>query len=91
MVSGGVPAAMAPAVADFLTVLADRESLFVCTSRLLEAACAAPRSCAMTAHVMSPLTDTSHELSAESLITVRHSAVTAALPPRALLSYDVRP
>jgi len=43
-------------------------------------------------HIVTPyLTDTSHQLSAQSPITVRHSAFTATLPPRALVSYDIRP
>ncbi len=44
------------------------------------------------AHIVTPyLTDTSHQLSAQSPIRVRHSAFTATLPPRALVSYDIRP
>jgi glucuronoarabinoxylan endo-1,4-beta-xylanase len=37
------------------------------------------------------LTDTSHELSAQSPIMVRNSAFTATLPPRSLVTYDIRP
>ena len=42
------------------------------------------------AHVTPYLTDTSHELSAQSPITVRNSAFTATLPPRSLVTYDIR-
>jgi O-glycosyl hydrolase len=42
------------------------------------------------AHVTPYLTDTTHELSAQSPITVRNSAFTATLPPRSLVSYDIR-
>jgi glucosylceramidase len=42
------------------------------------------------AHVTPYLTDSSHELSAQSLIAVRKSAFTATLPPRSLVSYDIR-
>ena len=42
------------------------------------------------AHVTPYLTDTSHELSAQSLITVSNSTFTAPLPPRSLVSYDIR-
>jgi glucosylceramidase len=42
------------------------------------------------AHVAPYLTDTSHKLSAQSPITVRNSAFTATLPPRSLVTYDVR-
>ncbi len=41
-------------------------------------------------HVTPYLTDTSHELSAQSPITVRNSAFTATLPPRSLVTYDIR-
>lgn len=37
------------------------------------------------------LTDTTHELSAETPITVRNNAFTATLPPRSLVTYDIRP
>jgi glucuronoarabinoxylan endo-1,4-beta-xylanase len=37
------------------------------------------------------LTDTSHQLSAQSPSTVRNSAFTASLPPRSLVTYDIRP
>ncbi len=42
------------------------------------------------AHVTPYLTDTSHKLSAQSPITVRNSAFTAILPPRSLVTYDIR-
>jgi O-glycosyl hydrolase len=42
------------------------------------------------AHVTPYLTDTSHELSVQSPITVRNSAFTATLPPRSLVTYDIR-
>jgi O-glycosyl hydrolase len=42
------------------------------------------------AHVTPYLTDTSHELSAQSPITVRNSAFTATLPPRSFVTYDIR-
>ena len=42
------------------------------------------------AHLTPYLTDTSHELSAQSPITVRNSAFTATLPPRSLVTYDIR-
>jgi O-glycosyl hydrolase len=42
------------------------------------------------AHVTPYLTDTSHELSAQPPLTVRNSAFTAALPPRSLVTYDIR-
>jgi O-glycosyl hydrolase len=42
------------------------------------------------AHVTPYLTDTSHQLSAQSPITVRNSAFTATLPPRSLVTYDIR-
>lgn len=42
------------------------------------------------AHITPYLTDTSHELSAQSPITVRNSAFTATLPPRSLVTYDIR-
>ncbi|MGH2886256.1 MAG: glycoside hydrolase family 30 beta sandwich domain-containing protein, partial [Solirubrobacteraceae bacterium] len=41
-------------------------------------------------HVTPYLTDTSHELSAQSPIAVRNSTFTATLPPRSLVSYEVR-
>jgi O-glycosyl hydrolase len=37
------------------------------------------------------LTDTTHELSAQTPIRVRNSAFTATLPPRSFVSYDMRP
>jgi glucuronoarabinoxylan endo-1,4-beta-xylanase len=42
------------------------------------------------AHVTPYLTDTSHQLSAQTPITVRNSAFTAILPPRSLVTYDIR-
>ena len=42
------------------------------------------------AHVTPYLTDTSHELSAQAPITVRNNAFTATVPPRSLVSYDIR-
>jgi O-glycosyl hydrolase len=42
------------------------------------------------AQVTPYLTDTSHERSAQSPITVRNSAFTATLPPRSLVTYDIR-
>ena len=42
------------------------------------------------AHVTPYLTDTTHQLSAQTPITVRNSAFTATLPPRSLVSYDIR-
>ena len=42
------------------------------------------------AHVTPYLTDSSHDLSAQAPITVRNSAFTATLPPRSLVSYDIR-
>jgi len=42
------------------------------------------------AHVTPYLTDTSHQLSAQSAIAVTDSAFTATLPPRSLVTYDIR-
>ncbi|HEX6525528.1 MAG TPA: glycoside hydrolase family 30 beta sandwich domain-containing protein [Streptosporangiaceae bacterium] len=42
------------------------------------------------AHVTPYLTDATHQLSAQSPITVRNSAFTATLPPRSLVTYDIR-
>lgn len=42
------------------------------------------------AHVTPYLTDTTHGLSAQHPITVRNSAFTATLPPRSLVTYDIR-
>ena len=42
------------------------------------------------AHVTPYLTDTTHELSAQSPITVGNSAFTATLPPRSLVTYEIR-
>jgi O-glycosyl hydrolase len=41
-------------------------------------------------HVTPYLTDTSHDLSAQSAITVAGHAFTATLPPRSLVSYDIQ-
>ena len=41
-------------------------------------------------HVRPYLTDTSHQLSAQSPVTVRNSAFTATLPPRSLVTFDIR-
>ena len=43
------------------------------------------------AQVTPYLTDTTHELSAQTPITVRNSAFTATLPPRSLVTYEIRP
>jgi O-glycosyl hydrolase len=43
------------------------------------------------AHVTPYLTDTTHQLSAQTPITVNNSTFTATLPPRSLVSYDIRP
>jgi O-glycosyl hydrolase len=42
------------------------------------------------AHVTPYLTDTTKKLSAQTTITVKNSAFTATLPPRSLVSYDIR-
>jgi glucuronoarabinoxylan endo-1,4-beta-xylanase len=42
------------------------------------------------AHATPYLTDTSHGLSAQSPIAVRHSRFTTTLPPRSLVTYDIR-
>lgn len=42
------------------------------------------------AHVTSYLTDTTHQLSAQTPITVRNNAFTATQPPRSLVTYDIR-
>ena len=42
------------------------------------------------AHVTPYLTDTTHQLSAQTPITVSNSAFTATLPPRSLVTYDIR-
>jgi O-glycosyl hydrolase len=42
------------------------------------------------ARVTPHLTDTSHQLSAQTSIAVKNSAFTASLPPRSLVSYDIR-
>jgi O-glycosyl hydrolase len=42
------------------------------------------------AHVTPYLTDTTHQLSAQTPITVRNNAFTATLPPRSLVTYDIR-
>jgi O-glycosyl hydrolase len=41
-------------------------------------------------HVTPYLTDTSHDLSSQTPISVRNSAFTATLPSRSLVSYDIR-
>jgi O-glycosyl hydrolase len=41
-------------------------------------------------HVTPYLTDTSHQLSARTPITIRKSDFTATLPPRSLVTYDIR-
>jgi hypothetical protein len=41
-------------------------------------------------HVTPSLTGTTHELSAQSPITVRNSAFTATLPPQSLVTCDIR-
>jgi O-glycosyl hydrolase len=43
------------------------------------------------AHVTPYLTDTSHQLSPRTGIAVRNSAFSATLPPRSLISYEIRP
>jgi O-glycosyl hydrolase len=42
------------------------------------------------AYVTPYLTDTSHELSVQSTIAVRNGAFTATLPPRSLVTFDIR-
>jgi O-glycosyl hydrolase len=42
------------------------------------------------AHVTPYLTDTTHQLSAQTPITVRNGTITATLPPRSLVTYDIR-
>jgi O-glycosyl hydrolase len=42
------------------------------------------------AHVTPYLTDTTQQLSAQTPITVSNGAFTATLPPRSLISYDIR-
>ena len=41
-------------------------------------------------HVTPYLTDASHDLSGQAPITVTHGAFAATLPPRSLVSYDIR-
>ena len=41
-------------------------------------------------HITPYLTDTTHQLSAQTPITVRNSTFTATLPPRSLVSYDIK-
>jgi O-glycosyl hydrolase len=41
-------------------------------------------------HVTPYLTDATHDLSGQALITVRHGAFSATVPARSLVSYDVR-
>jgi glucosylceramidase len=43
------------------------------------------------AHITPYLTDTSHDLSPQPPITVTNSAFTTTLPPRSLVTYDIRP
>ncbi|HUA49227.1 MAG TPA: glycoside hydrolase family 30 beta sandwich domain-containing protein [Solirubrobacteraceae bacterium] len=43
------------------------------------------------ARVTPYLTDTTHELSPQTPVTVRNSGFAAILPPRSLVSYDIRP
>lgn len=43
------------------------------------------------AHVTAYLTDRSHHLSAQKPITIGDSGFTATLPPRSLVTYDIRP
>ncbi len=43
------------------------------------------------AHVTPYLTDATHQLSTQTPITVTNSAFTAALPPRSLVTYAIRP
>ena len=42
------------------------------------------------AHVTPYLTDTTHHLSAQARIAVKNSAFSATLPPRSLITYDIR-
>jgi hypothetical protein len=42
------------------------------------------------AHVTPYVTDTSHHLSAQTPLAVHNHAFTATVPPRALVTYDVR-
>lgn len=42
------------------------------------------------AHVGPYLTNRSHRISAQTPITIKHNAFTATLPPRSLVSYDIR-
>jgi O-glycosyl hydrolase len=42
------------------------------------------------AHVTPYVTDATHQLSAQTPITVRNSAFTATVPPRSLVSYEIR-
>ena len=47
--------------------------------------------CKLDAKRVTPyLTDTTHQLSAQTPITIRNGAFTATLPPRSLVSYDIR-
>jgi O-glycosyl hydrolase len=43
------------------------------------------------AHLTPYLTDTTHQLSPQNPITIKNHAFTATLPPRSLVSYDIRP
>jgi glucuronoarabinoxylan endo-1,4-beta-xylanase len=42
------------------------------------------------AHVTPYLTDATHDLSAQTPTTVTNNAFTATVPPRSLVSYDIR-
>ena len=45
-----------------------------------------------SAHIVKPyLTDRTHQLSAQPPLTVSNNAFTATLPPRSLVTYDIRP
>jgi O-glycosyl hydrolase len=45
-----------------------------------------------SAHIVKPyLTDSSHHLHAQPSITLRNGTFTATVPPRALVTYDIRP
>lgn len=42
------------------------------------------------AHVTPYLTDTTHQLSAQTPVTIKNNAFTATVPPRSLVTYDIR-
>ncbi|MGH2927578.1 MAG: glycoside hydrolase family 30 beta sandwich domain-containing protein, partial [Solirubrobacteraceae bacterium] len=42
------------------------------------------------AHVTPYLTDTAHQLSPQTAITIRNDAFTATVPPRSLVTYEIR-